>query len=227
MPKAYVLLSGGIDSSTCLAVASRDHGGLVCAVAVSYGQRHTIEILHAMTIAKHFNAAFIQKDLTGLIGVGGLTDNDLVIPHKSYAELPEGVSPTYVPFRNGLLLSLIASIASADPEAVAIYYGAHAEDAERDAYPDCSVAFIDHMTRAILVGTYGKISLKVPFAYSTKAQVVQVGERLGVPWKDTWSCYEGGEVHCGLCPTCMARRVAFDKAGVIDPTHYATTGKPS
>lgn len=220
MPRAYVLLSGGIDSSACLAVAYEEHDGLVCAVSITYGQRHTNEVKYAKMIAEHFSVAFIQKDLTGLIGTGGLTDESLVIPHKSYAELPEGVSPTYVPFRNGLFLSLIASIASADSEAVEIYYGAHAEDAERDAYPDCSVKFIKAMKRAIDIGTYGKITLKVPFSHSSKAMVIRRGERLGVPWDLTWSCYEGGELHCGNCPTCLARRKAFLIAGVEDPTEY-------
>ncbi len=220
MPRAYVLLSGGIDSSACLAVANERHDGMVCAVSITYGQRHKNEIEHACEVVRHFQLAFIHKDLTGLIGTGGLTDESLVIPHKSYAELPEGVSPTYVPFRNGLFLSLIASIASADPEAVAIYYGAHAEDAERDAYPDCSVKFIKAMARAIDIGTYGRIKLLVPFARSTKAQVIRVGETLEVPWALTWSCYEGGEYHCGSCPTCLARREAFLIAGVEDPTEY-------
>lgn len=220
MPRAYVLLSGGIDSSACLAIANAEHDGMVCAVTISYGQRHKNEVKHACQIVRHYELALIHKDLTDIIGTGGLTDPDLVIPHKSYADLPEGVSPTYVPFRNGLFLSLIASIASADPEAVEIYYGAHAEDAERDAYPDCSVKFIKVMKRAIDIGTYGKIVLKVPFAYCSKAEVIRRGENLEVPWHLTWSCYEGGELHCGSCPTCLARREAFLIAGVEDPTAY-------
>ena len=223
MPRAYVLLSGGIDSSVCLAVANEEHDGMVCAVTISYGQRHKNEVEHACKIVRHYELALVHKDLTEIIGTGGLTDPNLVIPHKSYAELPEGVSPTYVPFRNGLFLSLLASIASADPEAVEIYYGAHAEDAERDAYPDCSTPFIKAMTRAIDIGTYGRNKLKVPFAKSTKVQVIRRGENLGVPWELTWSCYEGGDEHCGNCPTCIARRDAFIGARVVDPTTYKDT----
>ena len=221
MPKAYVLLSGGVDSSTALAMAHKKFDGRVCGIGVNYGQRHGKELDSALTIAKHFGAAFIEKNLEGLIGVGGLTDNNLVIPSVSYEELPEGVSPTYVPFRNGLLLSLAASIASADPEAVAVYYGAHSEDAERDAYPDCSVPFIVAMGQAISIGTYGKIQLHAPLMEMTKAEVVTRGTELGVPWGHTWSCYEGNTLHCGVCPTCRARSEAFAIAKVLDPILYA------
>ncbi len=220
MPKAYVLLSGGIDSSTCLALACQEFEGLVCGIGVSYGQRHTNEIQHAQMVAKHFSAAFIQKDLRGLIGIGGLTDNTLVVPKVSYANLPEGVSPTFVPYRNGLLLSLAASVASADLEAVSVYYGAHAEDAERDAYPDCSVPFIEAQAEAIRIGTYDKIKLTTPLKHMTKAEVIHTGDGLGVPWELTWSCYEGHEFHCGICPTCRSRREGFRLAGATDPTVY-------
>jgi len=220
MPKAYVLLSGGVDSSTCLAMAHALFEGSVCGIAIDYGQRHSKELDAARKIARHFDTQFMVKDLRGLIGIGGLTDTSLEIPHVSYDELPEGVSPTYVPFRNGLMLSLITSIASADPEAVAVYYGAHAEDAENDAYPDCSLPFIDHMAQAIWIGTYGRISLNAPLGTLTKASVVLTGDRLGVPWELTWSCYEGRKDHCGVCPTCRARILAFKDAAIIDPTVY-------
>jgi len=221
MPKAYVLLSGGVDSSTCLAIAHKRFDGRVCGVGVNYGQRHSKELDSALAIAKHFDAQFIEKNLEGLIGAGGLTDDLLEIPQVSYEELPEGVSPTYVPFRNGLLLSLITSIASADPEAVAVYYGAHAEDAENDAYPDCSVSFINHMAQAIQIGTYTKIELHAPLARLTKAEVVLTGTDHDVPWNLTWSCYEGRYLHCGVCPTCRARKGAFLDASVSDPMKYA------
>lgn len=220
MPKAYVLLSGGVDSSTCLARACELHDGRVAAVIINYGQRHVKEIDAAVEIARHFQTAVIVKDLRGVIGIGGLTDKNLDIPAVAYSDLPAGISPTYVPFRNGLLLSLAASVASADPEAEAVYYGAHSEDAENDAYPDCSVPFIESMAKAIHIGTYNRIGLEAPLAEMTKAEVVSMGEGLGVPWHLTWSCYEGQEDHCGICPTCRARIVAFSDAGVDDPTVY-------
>jgi 7-cyano-7-deazaguanine synthase len=165
-------------------------------------------------------AQWLQVDLSGVMGIGGLTDRNLRMPQKSYAELPKGISPTYVPFRNGLMLSAIASIAMADPEAEAIYYGAHAEDAENDAYPDCSLPFIEAIATAIHIGTYGQIRLIAPLGGVNKSAGIKEGEKLGVPWHLTWSCYEGGLFHCGSCPTCISRREAFVEAGVKDPTEY-------
>ena len=225
MSHAYVLLSGGVDSSTCLGHALEKYAS-VTAISMLYGQRHVKEVKHAGRVAKVMgvnagnDVEFMIKDITQIMGVGGLTDPSLVIPNASYEELGEGVSPTYVPFRNGILLSLIAGLAAADPEAKAVYYGAHAEDAENDAYPDCSVAFMMHMRNAIEVGTYGRIYLEAPLIAMTKAEVVKLGDEYDVPWDVTWSCYEGGEHHCGVCPTCRARRDAFKDAEVRDPTFY-------
>ena len=221
MPKAYVLLSGGVDSSTALAFANHDFGGRVAAVSVNYGQRHQKEIEQAEKVARHFENQFIVRDITGFIQKGGLTDADLDIPPVGYDELPHGVSPTYVPFRNGTLLSLIAGMAAVDPEAEAVYCGVHAEDAENWAYPDCTPEFMGGMANAIYIGTYHKVRLYTPLIFMRKNEIVAAGQYLGVPWKDTWSCYEGGTFHCGICPTCRARRAAFAGAGVIDPTVYA------
>ncbi len=174
----------------------------------------------ARQVAEAMGCDFMYKDIKGIISKGGLTDDELVIPPVSYDELPEGVSPTYVPFRNGTLLSIITGIASIDEEAVAVYYGAHAEDAANSAYPDCSPEFIVAMRTAIRVGTYGKIILQAPLMYLKKHQVVSLGEVHHVPWELTWSCYEGNELHCGICPTCRARREAFALAEVPDPTRY-------
>ncbi len=218
MSRSYVLLSGGIDSSTALALACRLGG--VTAISVHYGQLHSVEISHAVTIAKHFGAEHRVINLQGAIGKGGLSDSNLVVPNASYEELPKGVSPTYVPFRNGLMLSMLTSLAAADKEAEYVYYGAHAEDAENDAYPDCSVPFIVAMNTAISIGTYGKLALRAPFMDLKKYQIIHQGEVLGVPWSETWSCYKGEIIHCGTCPTCLARIEAFQIAHVKDPTAY-------
>lgn len=220
--KAYVLLSGGIDSSTCLAYAIDKFGAdEVCAVSVHYGQRHTRELQFAEKQCSDYGVKHDVVNIAGVIGIGGLTDADLDIPPVSYDELPHGVSPTYVPFRNGLLLSILTSRAAADPDAKEVIYGAHAEDAENDAYPDCSVEFIGAIGEAIRIGTYGNITLNALLARMTKDEVVTLGDKLGVPWHNTWSCYEGREIHCGVCPTCRARKQAFKLAGVYDPTVYA------
>ncbi len=223
MSKAYVLLSGVIDSSTCLAEACRLYGHEhVTALSIRYGQTHQeTELDAARKIINNFGCLWLVKNITNIIGVGGLTDPNLEIPQVSYEELPEGISPTYVPFRNGLMLSILASIAMGDKEAQALYYGAHVEDAERDAYPDCSVPFIHAMQTAINIGTYGQVVLYAPLMFLTKAQVISKGEELQVPWELTWSCYKGGDIHCGTCPTCIARRQAFIGANIKDNTEYA------
>lgn len=221
MPKAYVLLSGGVDSTTALAIANDQWDGRVCAVGINYGQRHTKELVQAEKIAKHFNNEWRVHDLRGNIQKGGLTDDELHIPAKSYAELPEGVSPTYVPFRNGTMLSIIAGMAAVDPEAEAVYIGVHAEDAENWAYPDCTPEFIGGMANAIYIGTYHKVRLHTPLIWMTKDQIVTRGTELHVPWAYTWSCYEGRELQCGVCPTCQARKEAFKIAHLADPTVYA------
>jgi 7-cyano-7-deazaguanine synthase len=102
-----------------------------------------------------------------------------------------------------------------------IYFGAHAEDAERSAYPDCTFQFTGAMANAIDVGTYHRVQLNVPWQFMTKDQIIKMGAELGTPYHMTWSCYAGGDLHCGVCPTCRARREAFIRAGVNDPTEYA------
>ncbi len=220
MPKAYVLLSGGVDSSVTLAIANRDWDGRVCAVGVNYGQRHTKELDQAQKVAEHFDNQFITRDIKGFIQTGGLTDPTLEIPPVRYDELPHGVSPTYVPFRNGTLLSLVVGMATVDEEAEAVYIGVHAEDAENWAYPDCTPEFIGGMANAIYIGTYHKIRLYTPLIWMSKTEVVMAGELLEVPWELTWSCYEGGEFHCGVCPTCRARKQALEEGRGTDPTQY-------
>ncbi len=221
MSKAYVLLSGGVDSSTTLAQANEDWKGSVTAVGVNYGQRHQNELDCAFDVAAHFQNKFTIRNIEGFIQTGGLTDENLDIPPVSYDELPHGVSPTYVPFRNGTLLSLIVGMATVDPEAEAVYCGVHAEDAKNWAYPDCTPEFMGGMANAIYIGTYHKIRLYTPLIWMQKSEIVTLGTRLGVPWALTWSCYEGNELHCGVCPTCRARQDAFIFARVTDPTVYA------
>jgi 7-cyano-7-deazaguanine synthase len=221
MSKAYVLLSGGIDSSTCLGLAIENHQESVVGVSFNYGQRHTKEIEHAKMVCDSYGVEHKILNARGLIAKGGLTDEDLEMPNVSYDDLPQGVSPTYVPFRNGTMLSLLTSYASTDDEAEAIYFGAHADDAANWAYPDCTPEFIGGMANAIYIGTYHKIRLYTPLIFMQKPDIVSLGEEVRVPWELTWSCYEGGEIHCGVCPTCRSRRDGFALAGVQDPTEYA------
>lgn len=218
-PKAIVLHSGGVDSTTCLYMAANEYGRRnVAALSFQYGQRHAKEIFCAHEICERIG---IEHHIVKLAELppSMLTDPDAAVPNVSYADLPSGVSPTYVPFRNGNLLSHVAAIAMAQGVSV-IYFGAHAEDAQNWAYPDCTPEFIGAMANAIYIGTYHKVRLVTPLEWLVKAQIIRVGEELGVPWDLTWSCYRGGEHHCGVCPTCRARRDGFQDAGILDPTSY-------
>lgn len=231
--KAFVLLSGGIDSSTCLRIAADEFGvGAVEGISINYGQRHIRETVCAQEQCSLLGVPHHLLDLRGLVPQTMLTDKDAEVPNISYGEI-KGVSPTYVPFRNGLMLSAITSYvagrqaqaqlppAPQDLPEWAIYFGAHAEDAANWAYPDCTPEFIGAMANAIHIGTYYGVRLHTPLEWCDKKTIIQWGDRLGVDWEKTWSCYKGEALHCGVCPTCRARRDGFVAAGVTDPTKYA------
>lgn len=275
MPKkAFVLLSGGLDSTTCLHKALFDYrpegysendihcliemcnnppyehqsqysrgditkGDWVEAVSIDYGQRHIKEASYALKTCKRLGIKHTVLSIKGLNQEGTmLTDKNVAIPDISYSEI-KGVSPTYVPFRNGSMLSRLTAYAQQwvnnvnghglqtkpehgpSPEA-GIYFGAHSEDAQNWAYPDCTPEFIGAMANAIYIGTYRAIRLHTPLQWLMKSEIVRLGERLNVKFEDTWSCYKGEELHCGVCPTCRSRRQAFIDSGVIDPTEYAS-----
>ena len=225
--RAVVLASGGVDSSTCLGLAvSRLGAENVCAVSVFYGQKHTCELASAEAVADHYGVAHKTLDLSGVLKDSHsalMANSSAEIEHESYAqqiaEHGEGPVSTYVPFRNGLMLSAVSAFAMTifPDEAITVYLGAHGDDAAGDAYPDCSIEFLEAMGSAINIGTYGLVRLSAPFAGLSKAQVVKRGLELGVPFELTWSCYEGGDAPCGTCATCLDRAAAFKANGVEDP----------
>lgn len=222
--KALVLFSGGVDSSTCLALAVKKYGSEnVVALSVSYGQKHTKEIQAANAVADYYGVEHIKLDLSLIFKYSDcslLAQSKEEIPHESYAEQLEKTdgSPvsTYVPFRNGLFIAAAASVALSKDCGV-ILYGAHADDSAGNAYPDCSPAFNEAMNKAVWEGSGGQVKIEAPFVGMNKAQVVKTGLELGVPYDLTWSCYEGGEVPCGTCGTCRDRLAAFEANGVTDP----------
>lgn len=242
MHKVFCLLSGGIDSSTALAIAASEFpDDPIETVTVDYGQRHKREVECAKWQAKHHEADHItlrvEHMLTGMLVDKG-KDNE-AIPEVSYGDLAPGISPTYVSFRNGFMLSLLAAraqswvmkeekpaekmdggIITRSAEAT-IYIGVHADDGVNWAYPDCTPEFIGPMSAAIFVGTYHKVRLRAPLLYMKKPDVVAVGSGLGVDYANTWSCYKGEDKHCGVCPTCRSRKEAFELNGLSDPTEYA------
>jgi 7-cyano-7-deazaguanine synthase len=242
--RSFVLHSGGLDSSTALAMAvdqmNNTFDGIsrsVVSISVNYGQRHLKETQLADQLCTFFGVPHEIVDMAEP-PKSLLTSPEEDLPNASYADLPEGISPTYVPFRNGQLLSRIAGIAQGwimdieknnheldisedwfEPSA-SVWFGAHADDAARDAYPDCTPEFIGAMATAIYLGTYFKVRLITPFTHMTKDKIVEIGRKLDLPYNLTWSCYGGGEHHCGTCPTCRARKDAFVMAGYYDPTVY-------
>ena len=228
--KKVVLLSGGIDSTTCLAhvlnttnTAPED----VLALNIYYGQKHSREIVSARDVAAYYGVKIMEIDLARIFSLSDcplLYHSDKEIDHSSYAEQVQetgGKKPvsTYVPFRNGLMLSAAASIA-VSVGASEIYYGAHADDAAGCAYPDCSVQFVEAINAAIYEGTGGQVNVIAPFVSVNKAAVVKKGLELGAPYHLTWSCYEGGEKACGRCDSCQLRLRGFEEAGYKDEIEY-------
>ena len=222
--KALVLFSGGLDSTTCLALAVEKYGAAeVLALSVNYGQKHTKEIDAARAVASHYGVTLKTLDLAAIFADSDcslLKGSSQDVPKESYAEQLKETDgkpvSTYVPFRNGLFLSSAASIALSHGCEV-IYYGAHADYAAGNAYPDCSQDFNDAINTAIFLGSGRQLRVEAPFVGKTKADVVAEGLRLHAPYELTWSCYEGGEKPCGLCGTCRDRAAAFAANGVSDP----------
>ena len=229
--KALVLNSGGVDSTTCVGIAVDKYGKEnVITASLYYGQKHDKELECARKIADFYGVKHIEEDISNVMKYAGdvctLVKGGKDIEHSSYVEQieknGEGRVATYVPFRNGLFLSIAAAYADSlfPGEEVEIFYGAHADDAAGQAYADCSPEFADAMNKAINIGTYGKININRPLINMNKAEVVKTGLALGVPYELTWSCYEGREKACGTCGTCIDRLNAFKLNGVKDPIEY-------
>jgi len=280
--KAFVLLSGGLDSTTCLYKAIHDYcpydlsnpeydawddlikrGGpidWVTAYSVNYGQRHAKEMEYAHETCTRLGIEHHILDVGSLLsGAKVMLSRDSVgsvaVPDIAYSEI-KGVSPTYVPFRNGLMLAALVAQAqkyvnaeiegevtrtldmsqestpigeqeakqmatNAAKDLCGVYFGAHSEDAQNWAYPDCTPEFIGAMANAIYVGTYMTVRLHTPLQWLMKSEIVSLGDKLGVPFENTWSCYKGEDKQCGTCPTCRSPKEAFQIAGVKDPTTYS------
>ncbi len=223
--KAVVLLSGGLDSSTVLYQAKAD--GCECyALSFDYKQRHLRELDSAVKIARTAGVAEHQVVAFDLRRWGGsaLTDDDLDLPRdRSPAEMATNIPITYVPARNTIFLSFALAYA----EAIAarrVYIGVNALD--YSGYPDCRPDYIQAMQEVFRLGTkQGRegeaIAIVAPLIHLKKTEIIQLGDRLGVPWQDTWSCYAGGEAACGVCDSCQLRLAAFAELGLKDPLPYA------
>ena len=218
--QVVVLCSGGMDSVVALHWARREHA-VRAVLSFDYGAKHNPRELPCA--AHHARALGLEHQVVALPFIGEHFTSDLLrsggdIPEGHYAD--ETMRRTVVPFRNGILLAVAAGFAeSAGAEGLVI--AAHGGD--HAIYPDCREDFMRAMGDALRLGTYAGIRLLRPFIALDKAAIAAEGARLGVDFARTWSCYKGGEVHCGLCGTCVERREAFQRAGLPDPTTYAAT----
>ncbi len=223
---AVVLLSGGMDSVTALAITKAD-GFEVIALTVDYGQRHRREIDAARSVAKHYGVTDHRLVLLDLTAIGGsaLTDLQIRVPQqRSLEEIGRGIPPTYVPARNTILLGYALGLAEATGAKAIVIAANHLDSS---GYPDCRPEFYEAFQEVARLGTKrgvegDVIEIRTPLIRMTKADIVRKGEALGVPWELTWSCYLGGPKACGVCDSCLLRRKGFREAGVKDPLPYAT-----
>lgn len=215
MRNSLIALSGGVDSTTLLYEYREE---IACAVGFDYGSKHNArELTAAEAICRELEIPYL---IIPLAFIGEYFRSDLLLSGGEmqlgdYSE--ENMSSTVVPFRNGIMLSVLAGLAeSRDLQQVLIanHFGDHA------IYPDCRESFVKPMGEAITAGTSNGVKLVAPYTTLTKAEIVARGTRLGVPYGKTYSCYQGGERHCGRCGTCRERHDAFVANGLEDPTLY-------
>lgn len=220
MSKAIAIVSGGLDSVTLAHLLHSQKHDLHL-LSFDYGQRHKRELDFARDCAAHLNAEHSVVDLSSLklLLKGSALTDDIAVPHGHYAA--PAMSITVVPNRNAIFLAVAYGAAVADnAEIVAI--GVHAGD--HPVYPDCRPAFLKSFALMQHLAVEGcgnpRLHMLAPFATQSKTEIVRLGAELGVPFAQTWSCYEGRELHCGRCGTCVERRESFQLAAVPDPTIY-------
>jgi len=216
--KAIVICSGGLDSVTLAYKMAHEHD-LQGLISFDYGQRHKKETGFAQLCADRLDVPHKVVDITtiGALLTGSALTDDVDVPDGHYAE--DSMKTTVVPNRNAIMLTIAFGAAAAqncDLVATAVHGGDHF------IYPDCRPDFIDSFNKmqAHALDGYANVELYAPFVHIPKDEIVRIGTELNVPYADTWSCYKGGEKHCGRCGTCVERREAFHLSGVEDPTDY-------
>jgi 7-cyano-7-deazaguanine synthase len=214
--KAIVIFSGGLDSTTLIYSVRSEFD--VQAVTFDYGSKHNLrERRSAVEIAR---ACDIPHFVLTLPFVNEHFSSDLL---QSGGDIPEGhyedrsMRRTVVPFRNGIMLSIAVGFAESH-DASTVMYAAHAGD--HAIYPDCRPEFFEAFAESARLGTYAGVRIVDPFIRLSKKEVVLRGVDSGVPFHMTYSCYKGGDIHCGVCGACVERKEAFIKAGILDPTQY-------
>lgn len=221
--RAIILLSGGLDSTTCFALA-REQGFMLFPITFYYNQRHSREVENARKIAEYYGVSehhkIVDVSFLGELGHSSLTDSSLSVRQSG---VEEDIPTTYVPARNLIFLSMAAAYAEVK-EAIAIFTGVSAVDFS--GYPDCRPEFIRSLTQSILLGTKigvaseSKMNIQTPLIHLSKKETIRKGIELNVPYYLTTSCYLGGEKACGKCDSCLLRIKGFRENGMEDPIPY-------
>lgn len=215
MKKGVIIVSGGMDSITLLYNRAKE---IELAVTFDYGSNHNKrEIEYAAYHCKQLGIEHIIIPLEFMHQYfkSSLLNGAEAIPEGHYAA--ENMKSTVVPFRNGIMLAIACGLAESrdlDYVFIANHAGDHA------IYPDCRATFIESMNEAMAYGTYNNVNIVAPYTHLTKGQIAAIGGKLGIDYSKTYSCYKGGEKHCGKCGTCVERKEAFADAGIEDPTEY-------
>jgi 7-cyano-7-deazaguanine synthase len=215
--KVIVLLSGGMDSVTALYHA-KNHYDVVGTISFDYGSKHNHkEIPYAKFHSDKLGVPhqIVEATFIGDLFNSSLLINDEEIPEGHYAD--ESMKKTVVPFRNGIMLSIACGYGESIG-ATGVVIAAHSGD--HAIYPDCRSNFMEAMGEAMRLGTYEAVELISPFVDIDKTEIAKIGVELGIDFAETWSCYNGRDLHCGVCGTCFERKEAFELAGLDDPTEY-------
>ena len=215
MKKGLIILSGGMDSVTLLHAREDE---IALAVTFDYGSNHAAKEIecakwHCQQLGiEHIviPLEFMHQYFKSSLLAGGEA-----IPEGHYAD--ENMKSTVVPFRNGIMLAIACGLAESRGLKM-VYIANHSGD--HAIYPDCRATFIESMSEAMAYGTYEHVKIAAPFTSLTKGDIAHIGTEIGVDYTHTYSCYKGGEKHCGKCGTCVERKEAFELAGVADPTEY-------
>lgn len=225
MNTLVAVVSGGMDSVTLAHLYRHQNpDDALVLLSVNYGQRHVRELMKAAKAAEDLHAEHLVVDLQGVgsLLTSALTTNTISVPEGHYAH--ESMRATVVPNRNAIMLNVAIGVAVARG-AHLVGTGVHAGD--HPIYPDCRPEFITSLTALARVANEGFIvphfEVDAPFVHMGKHDIASLGDALGVDWRRTWSCYQGGDLHCGRCGTCRERIEAFSLAGLEDPTEYEPT----
>jgi len=218
--RVVVLVSGGMDSVSALYEAKNQHR-VLAGLSFNYGSKHNHKeipwaALHCRKLGVPHHV--IELDFVGRLFKSDLLQSGGTIPDGHYQE--QKMKKTVVPFRNGIMLAIAGGFAEsigAESLVIAAHSGDHA------IYPDCREEFMQAMSEAMRLGTYASINILRPFINMSKGQIARRGHDLGIDFAQTWSCYKGGQIHCGTCGTCVERREAFSVAMLPDPTIYKSS----